>query len=83
MMTRHDDAMRTIIDLPPEQLRALDAWREAHGVSRAEAVRQAIARLLEADDQRGEVFAKTRGLWAARDEDGLAYQERMRSEWDR
>jgi hypothetical protein len=39
MMTQHDDEARTIVDLPPEQLRALDAWREAHGVSRAEAVR--------------------------------------------
>lgn len=75
--------MRTIVDLPPDQLRALDAWRKAHGVSRAEAVRRAVARLLEADDQRGAIFAKTRGLWAQRDDDGLSYQERMRSEWER
>jgi metal-responsive CopG/Arc/MetJ family transcriptional regulator len=83
MMTYHDDVMRTIIDLPPEQLRALDAWRNEHGVSRAEAVRQAIARLLGADDQRGANLARTRGLWADRSEDGLAYQERMRDEWER
>lgn len=82
-MTSHDDVMRTIIDLPPGQLRALDRWREARGVSRAEAVRQAIARLIESDEQHCEVLAQTRGLWAGRKEEGVAYQERLRNEWDR
>ena len=35
--------MRTIVDLPDEQIRALDAYSKKHGVSRAEAVRRAIA----------------------------------------
>jgi metal-responsive CopG/Arc/MetJ family transcriptional regulator len=82
-MTRHDDVMRTIIELSPEQLRALDAWRNERGVSRAEAVRQAIARLLRADEQRGAELLRTRGLWADRGEDGLAYQRRLRGEWER
>ena len=82
-MTSHDDVMRTIIDLPPGQLRALDRWREARGVSRAEAVRQAIARLIEADEQHREVLKETRGMWAGRKEEGVAYQERLRGEWDR
>lgn len=39
--------MRTIIELPEEQLHALDAWRQARGISRAEAVRRAVTNLLE------------------------------------
>src|SRR5258708_35400169 len=42
----NDIAMRTIVDLPDEQIRALDAYSKKHGVSRAEAVRRAIAMFL-------------------------------------
>lgn len=83
MMTRHDDVMRTIIDLPAQQLAALDAWRGAHGLSRAEAVRQAVARLLEGERAHALAIEGTSAVWADRNEDGLAYQERLRDEWDR
>ncbi len=82
MMTSYDNIMRTIIDLPDDQLAALDAWRVAHGVSRAEAVRRAVARLLDDEPVRRAAIDAARGLWADRDEDGLAYQERLRSEWE-
>ena len=82
-MTPHDDGMRTIVELPAQQLAALDAWRVAHGVSRAEAVRQAVARFLLAEDAHASAIESTSGLWADRSEDGLAYQERLRDEWDR
>ncbi len=83
MMTTHDDVMRTIIDLPNDQLAALDAWRAPRGVSRAEAVRRAVAKLLDDDEARLDAMEATRGLWKDRGEDGLAYQERLRAEWDR
>jgi metal-responsive CopG/Arc/MetJ family transcriptional regulator len=35
--------MRTIVDLPDEQLAALDAYTKSEGISRAEAVRRAVA----------------------------------------
>lgn len=38
--------MRTIADLPEEQIRALDAYSKKYGVSRAEAVRRAVANFL-------------------------------------
>jgi hypothetical protein len=60
--------MREVVDLPDEQLAALDSWRATRGMSRAEAIKQA----LEA----------TFGLWKARLLDGLAEQERLRAEWD-
>ncbi len=52
VMTHHDDVMRALVELPAQQLAALDGWPVAHGLSRAEAVRQAVARfhfLLEAE----------------------------------
>jgi len=82
MMMPYDDAMRTIIDLPEDQLAALDAWRAARGVSRAEAVRRAVATLLDTDVAREEALDAAWGLWKARAVDGLAEQERIRSEWD-
>ncbi len=74
--------MRTIIDLPNDQLAALEAWRAANGVSRAEAVRRAVARLLDDEPVRRAAILAARGLWADREEDGLAYQKRMRGEWE-
>jgi Arc/MetJ-type ribon-helix-helix transcriptional regulator len=82
MMMPYDDAMRTIIDLPEDQLAALDAWRAARGVSRAEAVRRAVATLLDTDVAREAARDAAWGLWKARAVDGLAEQERIRSEWD-
>jgi metal-responsive CopG/Arc/MetJ family transcriptional regulator len=55
---------RTIIDLPPSQLRDLDALCASLGISRAEAVRRAVqAFLLEPVDSDFHCF----GLWG-RDE---------------
>ncbi len=81
-MTRYDDVMRTIIDLPGDQLAALDAWRRARGVSRAEAVRRAVARLINDEHDRRAAVDAAFGLWKGRVADGLAEQERLRAEWD-
>lgn len=72
--------MRTIIELPGEQVDALDALCRRHRISRAEAIRRAVARLIaiEGGVASGEAF----GLWCDRGEDGLAYQQRMRADWD-
>lgn len=82
MMTPYDDAMRTIIELPKDQLRALDAWRRARGVSRAEAVRRAVAILLEDEARARAAVEAAFGIWRDRAVDGLAEQERIRAEWD-
>lgn len=82
MMTLYDDDMRTIVDIPEEQLAALDLWRAAHGLSRAEAVRRAVTKLLDTDEARQGAVDAAAGLWAGRVVDGLAEQERLRGEWD-
>ena len=70
--------MRTIIDLPHDQLERLDAHCRSEGISRAEAVRRAIAAHLRALP--GNAPAAFR-LWAGRGVDGLAYERTLRREW--
>jgi hypothetical protein len=72
--------MRTIIDLTDEQLAALDGICRRDGISRAEAVRQAVTLLMR---QRGASRSGVAfGIWRGRrGTDGLAYQDRIRREW--
>ncbi len=74
-------SMRTIIDLPEAHVEALDALCRGEGISRAEAVRQAVAAHLRLARQRHPDAAF--GLWKRGAVDGLKYQERLRREWDR
>jgi hypothetical protein len=81
--------MRILIDVPNHQLEELAAICAARKLSRAEAVRQAVAAFIEQNKpSRDSAF----GLWKGQTvclpgdseplpEDGLAYQERLRSEW--
>lgn len=71
--------MRTIIELPEEQLTGLDGWCRREGISRAEAIRRAVAAML-AERAKGEA-AGAFGLWRERATDALAEQERIRNEW--
>lgn len=82
MMPSYDDVMRTIIEIPDEQLRALDAWRRTRGMTRAEAVRRAVAGLLQDEDEVRRAVDSAFGLWRGRGLDGLSEQERLRAEWD-
>ena len=73
--------MRTIIDLPESDRETLDLLSRQLGISRAEAVRRAIAEFLKShrsvsDD---DLF----GVWRNRNEDALDYEDRVRAEWNR
>ena len=74
--------MRTLVDLPREQLEALAQLGKAQGRSRAALVREAVAEYLGKHEAGSldEAF----GLWRTKREveDGLAYQERLRAEWE-
>ena len=72
--------MRTIIELPAEQVEELEAVCRRDGISRAEAIRRAIADHLRHRPRAGADPAF--GAWRARRMDGLKYQERLRREWD-
>ncbi len=72
--------MRTIVDIPDEQLQQLAELCRREDLSRAEAVRRAIALLLEGQPkQPHDAF----GLWKERGADGVSYQQMLRHEWDK
>jgi ribbon-helix-helix CopG family protein len=71
--------MRIAVDIPADQLAELVRLAKREGVSRASLLREAIAALLA--KKRKTAIDAAFGLRADREEDGLAYQERLRSEW--
>jgi len=73
--------MRTIIEVPREQLDALEAICSREGISRAEAVRRAIASYLRREH--APATDQAFGLWRKKRGDGLRYQEQRRREWSR
>ena len=73
--------MRTLIDIPENDLKRLTRLSKARKVPRAQLVRTAISEYLR--KQRGDGLEKLAGIWADRNIDGLDYQLAMRREWDR
>lgn len=71
--------MRTIVDLPEDQIQALRALGEQQHLSRAELVRRAVSSYLSKKRPSNE---QAFGIWQSRQEDGVSYQERIRAEWD-
>ena len=81
--------MRALVDIPEKQIEDLSAICAAKKLSRAEAVRQALEAFIEQNRPSREAAF---GLWKGEcawlpgeaeplPEDGLAYQEKLRSEW--
>lgn len=73
--------MRAIVDLPKEQVDSLAELCRREGISRAEAIRRAIASYLldEAPASDDDAF----GMWRDRKIDGVTYQRKLRREWSR
>jgi hypothetical protein len=71
--------MRTLVDIPSPAIAALDALGRTRGASRAKLIREAVVAYLghQAPVPRADAF----GLWSRDEEDGLAYQRRLRAEW--
>jgi len=71
--------MRTLVDLPEPDVRALDQIGKRRRVSRARVIREAVSEFLakSAADEAGAAF----GLWRDEAVDGLEYQRRVRAEW--
>jgi hypothetical protein len=73
--------MRTIVEIPGGQLEGLDRHCKREGISRAEAVRRAVALLVGQEPPAG---ASAFGVWRGRrgaTADAVAYQRKLRSEW--
>ena len=70
--------MRTIVDIPDEELRELEDFCRRQGISRAEGMRRAVREYLAQDES---AFDEAFGIWKDRGEDGVEYQRRLRAEW--
>ena len=79
-MTLSFIAMRTIIDLPEDQLDRLASVCQREGISRAEAVRRAVAVYLARQPTDADLEGAF-GMWAHRLGGSRAYVDRARSEW--
>lgn len=74
-------SMRTIIDIPAHMLEQIDALAKGEKLSRAEAIRRAMAEYLE---KRSRSRANAAfGIWKSRKIDPLAYEDALRKEWSR
>lgn len=81
MMTWHDDVMRTIIELPDDQLEALGNLCVLENVSRAEMIRRAVGNYLQAN-QTGK-GKNAFGLWKKKKVNALKYEAKLRAEWSK
>ena len=70
--------MRALIDIPDIQVRALAEIAEKERVSRAALIRVAIADFISA--RKNPPRVESLGLWGT-GEDGIVYEDRIRSEW--
>jgi metal-responsive CopG/Arc/MetJ family transcriptional regulator len=81
MMTMNDDGMRTIIELPDGQLDALSALCRKERISRAEAIRRAVGRLLE--EKKTGAADEAFGVWKHKKLNARKHVEKMRAEWEK
>jgi 6-phosphogluconate dehydrogenase len=72
---------RTIITISEKDKAWLESFSKARGISMAEAIRRGIAQLKEREEKNTyrTLVEETSGIW--KKGDGLAYQEKLRSEW--
>jgi len=74
--------MRTIVDIPDEQLKRLSAFCRREHLSRAEAVRRAVQMLLEVEKTTSDGFKNAFGIWKHKKLDGRKMVEIFRQEWE-
>ncbi len=79
LMPSHDVVMRTIIEIPEQDLHQLKELCSREHISRAEAIRRAVRDLLRRHRRPDgdEAFA----LWRDRAQDALSYEDGLRDEW--
>ena len=76
--------MRTIVDIPEDQLRRVDTIARRRNWSRAATVRKALELFVESEpDDFDAVLDRAIVAWADIDINGLEWQQKLRAEWDR
>jgi hypothetical protein len=78
--------MRTIVDLPKEQIAALDSYAKSKGISRAAAVRESVAAYLPAQKKRDLNYWRNHPAFGSEKRpkgfDSVEYVRKLRAEWD-
>ena len=72
--------MRTIIDLPDDQLEALGEICAQKKVSRAAVIRQAVAGYIQ--QSKANKSENAFGLWKKKNINALKHEDKIRAEWD-
>ena len=78
--------MRTIVDLPKEQIEALDSYAKSKGISRAAAVRESVAAYLPPKLKKRRSIREHPAFGSEKmpkDFDSVEYCRKLRAEWDR
>jgi Ribbon-helix-helix protein, copG family len=73
--------MRILVDVPENELEALNSLSASKSVSRAELVRQAVKAFVDAN--RSAPALDGFGLWKSKGIDTDEYLRKIRAEWDR
>ena len=74
--------MRTIIELPKDQIAALDQMRRRDKLSRAALIRKAIEAYLESQPKASLRDLPSFGAWKKKAIEGVKYQRHLRAEWE-
>ena len=81
MILLYDVTMRAIIDITADLLGEIDSLAKRERISRAEAVRRAMAEYVaKRSTARSEAAF---GIWKAKRIDALEYEDSLRGEWHR
>ena len=81
MLPLYDVVMRTIVELPESQVEALSVLCRRERISRAEAIRRAVAKLLDDEKATSGGMAGAFGLWKGRTAEVRKLREDLREEW--
>lgn len=71
--------MRTLVDIPEQDLQAVGEVAERQGVSRAAVIREAVSAYLASHPRKP--AAEAFGLWGTRGPGGVSLQRGLRNEW--
>ena len=80
MATIDEDAMPAIVEIPPEQVEALDRIAAREHMSREALVQSLIAEFVSRHGSASDL-GRFFGSWGDRPIDGLELQSRLRAEW--
>ena len=75
--------MRTIVDIPDNHVKVLDQLSKKKKLSRANIIRQAIAGYIANYNKSQKSYESAFGVWKNKPIDGLAYQQKLRDEWNK